>query len=897
MSSIKLVVETDLGQVDNAFVSSQNAIKGVNKEVQNTANVVKGSFASASEGTKKINKDINDTKKGIEGLTDEVKHLPPAVDNVIIKTKSLKTQLKELKAQLAEATDPKEVERLAKAAGTLADQIGDAADAAAVFATDSPFEAVGNAIGSVGSKLMNLDFKGAADQSKLLVSATKQITFKETIGSIKQIGTTLLNVGKSLLMNPLFLIGAAVTAIIANFDSLKNSGGVIGSVFKAIGKAITTVIDAGKDFLDFIGLIDSTKKSLEDLVKASELLAEQVGARYDYEIAKAKQAKKATEQLEIEKAKAQIKATQDQLKMTKKAYDDGEIDTKDYYAKVQEIGKKTGAAIINLINTQTNAQKKVDDDLKKSQDDKIKKIEEYAAKQKKIQEDLASALLDIQKRYEAAQVDLADPEEKIILQKKFADAEIKALRENLIKQNEAAGKGKQLSIKQEEQFNLISLAIQNDATEKIIQLEVDKAKKIEDIQKKQFEDSIAFQERKTKLQVLAIENQKAPQGFDEVEFEKQKQIAILKVQKQAAIESFDIKANQIDADTELLLAETENAVNEIDKKLQELADKPSKFSLASLFGIDDPKAQEQFYNDLKNIGAQVENIVNQQLDKAIANDQKQIDSSKAKQTQYESELKTLEDKLANEQKLNDDGLANNSNRTKQEIDNKNKQLEAEKQIQALALEEKKKHQKIQLALDYALQISNLAVSATNIFAANTKLSPAIGIPLSIIEIGLMFATITAAKAQALKAINSEGFAEGGYTGDGGKYTEAGIVHKGEYVITKEKTAKNRALLEGLHTDNPALIQKGIFDLLKNTGVALPDSQNINNKRAMINDALTLKANNSALNLSRVESELSEIKAKFDEVIKNQSKELYTTKDSVVKKNGTHTTITKINGSK
>jgi len=90
MSSIKLVVETDLGQVDNAFVSSQNAIKGVNKEVQNTANVVKGSFASASEGTKKINKDINDTKKGIEGLTDEVKHLPPAVDNVIIKTNHLK---------------------------------------------------------------------------------------------------------------------------------------------------------------------------------------------------------------------------------------------------------------------------------------------------------------------------------------------------------------------------------------------------------------------------------------------------------------------------------------------------------------------------------------------------------------------------------------------------------------------------------------------------------------------------------------------------------------------------------------------------------------------------------------------------------------------------------------
>lgn len=34
-----------------------------------------------------------------------------------------------------------------------------------------------------------------------------------------------------------------------------------------------------------------------------------------------------------------------------------------------------------------------------------------------------------------------------------------------------------------------------------------------------------------------------------------------------------------------------------------------------------------------------------------------------------------------------------------------------------------------------------------------------------------------------------GFAVGGYTGDGGKYTPAGIVHKGEYVITKEATSR------------------------------------------------------------------------------------------------------------
>ena len=44
-----------------------------------------------------------------------------------------------------------------------------------------------------------------------------------------------------------------------------------------------------------------------------------------------------------------------------------------------------------------------------------------------------------------------------------------------------------------------------------------------------------------------------------------------------------------------------------------------------------------------------------------------------------------------------------------------------------------------------------------------------------------------------------GFDEGGFTGIGGKYTPAGIVHKGEYVITKEATASlGRGFLDHLN---------------------------------------------------------------------------------------------------
>jgi len=52
-----------------------------------------------------------------------------------------------------------------------------------------------------------------------------------------------------------------------------------------------------------------------------------------------------------------------------------------------------------------------------------------------------------------------------------------------------------------------------------------------------------------------------------------------------------------------------------------------------------------------------------------------------------------------------------------------------------------------------------------------------------------------ARSQAQAAA---GFEKGGYTGDGGKSQTAGVVHKGEFVFTKDKTSKYRSLFEAIH---------------------------------------------------------------------------------------------------
>jgi hypothetical protein len=65
----------------------------------------------------------------------------------------------------------------------------------------------------------------------------------------------------------------------------------------------------------------------------------------------------------------------------------------------------------------------------------------------------------------------------------------------------------------------------------------------------------------------------------------------------------------------------------------------------------------------------------------------------------------------------------------------------------------------------------------------------------------------AAKAQAQSA--AAGFAEGGFTGTGGKYEPAGVVHKGEFVFNNEKTKKFRSLFEDIHKGRNPLLTQGI----------------------------------------------------------------------------------------
>lgn len=370
---------------------------------------------------KEVQAQLKATEKAGE---DSAKGVGDAFEKAGEQTKSLQAQLKALKRQLAEATDPKEIERLAREAGKLTDQIQDATDAAKVFASESKFEQVGNAIGGVVTKLRQLDFKGAADQSRLLLSATKSITFSEALGGIKSLGTTLLNVGKSLLMNPIFLIGAAVTTIIAKFDDLKNSGGLVGKIFTFIGTAVDGVKNAFLTLTDAIGLTDTAaNEAAESIQLAYDKLADAIASKYDRIIKVTKAAGKET--IEIEKRKQlelmsineqQYQAFRDNLIRQGKTFNDL---SEEELKKLNEFSQKkadTVAEYYSLYKAQVKAgEAAAAEASKKANEELLKQLKQIRDLEAQLIEDGRKRELQIRLNKNQDEIDAARGNSKLIL--------------------------------------------------------------------------------------------------------------------------------------------------------------------------------------------------------------------------------------------------------------------------------------------------------------------------------------------------------------------------------------------------------------------------------------------------------------------------------------------------
>jgi hypothetical protein len=248
---------------------------------------------------------------------------------------AMKAELKSLKGAIASATDPAQMEELARRAGEVADRIKDANEQVAVFTSGSKFEAVSNSFSAIKGDLASLDFEGAAEKSQVFANNLGKIgkadisgAIKGITGTIKTLGGAFVKLGVQILANPIFLLVAVITAIVVGIGVFLAKLGILQKAFDFLMIPVNALINAFKRLTDWLGLTTyaaeenarKTQKANEQAMASSEKRAAKVSDAYDLEIAKAKANGKDTTDLEIKKSKAITDAAQKRVATARAEY-------------------------------------------------------------------------------------------------------------------------------------------------------------------------------------------------------------------------------------------------------------------------------------------------------------------------------------------------------------------------------------------------------------------------------------------------------------------------------------------------------------------------------------------------------------------------------------------------
>lgn len=519
-------------------------------------------------------------------------------------------------------------------------------------------------------------------------------------------------------------------------------------------------------------------------------------------------------------------------------------------------------------------QKEVSDITRKYAEKRMEEVRKNNEKLLALQKDFADAYAAILERVQKANLDSLVGEARISKERELAMQELDILRENLIKKGQAEEdfeakmqKRKpqvfKLNAEQEQQFEILRQNAYAKETEALIKLAVDRENAIATARTQaaqQNEQNLSVEESNL---ISTVNLQGKPQGMKDVDFEREKQKAILSIQSEYAMkrlelrraalaaeraeqlkglngelallqdrndeeanikraqimESVHILEDKYSAEGQKIQDETAKLINELQAQ-REALDVAPKFSLARFLGITE--------EDLQNIQATI-NEVQKAFDTVLTAQIEQMDAelqrSEQRQADNEQQIEQLKSKLEAEEELAARGKANNQSRIQEEIAQQEEALQKEREMQQKALEEKKKIQKQKLLIDSITQATNLITASTEILA-NTAKDP--------ISTGIALGTITAmlvgfgiAKAQALKLINSSGnepqnFAKGVIDLQGpGTETSDSIpanLSKGESVMTAKETKSYKDLFLGIRNKDRKQLEKGVVNLIDNEGL-------------------------------------------------------------------------------
>jgi hypothetical protein len=232
------------------------------------------------------------------------------------KAQSVRAQMKALRDELLRLDEgTAEFDKVQRKLGALTDKVGDLSKGVNTLAGD-PLERLNNSFSMIGSSILSLDFGAAQQGLQGVSSAVKDFKFGDLTTAAKGFGTTMLDLGKSLLLNPIFLLGGIIAAVVMNFDKLVNAGGLVGRMFGFIKETIDAVTGGLVDFMDWIGLTDSKAEERAENQKKLDKEAEDRRKKQE------EQALKDAEHLHKEKERLAKEAAEKEAQRIQKIKDD-----------------------------------------------------------------------------------------------------------------------------------------------------------------------------------------------------------------------------------------------------------------------------------------------------------------------------------------------------------------------------------------------------------------------------------------------------------------------------------------------------------------------------------------------------------------------------------------------
>jgi len=354
-----------------------------------------------------LNSGLKDVKKEVDAInkSDDLDiKIKTTIDSVnsASSLKDLKTSLRELQGLALQVGDSNQeaLNKINIAAGQARDQIGDLRDGVATL-SGSPIENVASSFKSLKDKILSLDIGGVKQQFGNLTTSLGQVSkglfsSGEAVGGVSKmfggLKTAIIATGLGALL-------IVVGAIIANFDNLKGSGGVLGKVFTTLGDVVSYVTGLFTKFTDAIGLTDIASKNLaETTAKNNKKINDSYQDSLDFQVAYLKAQGKNTEEAE-RKAQTQREQTARQNILDLKAQ--GKLQGEEAEKAFEELRKQKQASILldatldkKALDDAKDATDKKNEAYKKSLEDKKKiadearKAEEKAIKDAKTKEDI-----------------------------------------------------------------------------------------------------------------------------------------------------------------------------------------------------------------------------------------------------------------------------------------------------------------------------------------------------------------------------------------------------------------------------------------------------------------------------------------------------------------------------